>query len=302
MVGERVDRVLRWAVPLVIVGAIVLVALHPGLSSQEPVQPGARVPDSEGATAQAEEAGPDRPVDPAGTTDAGDTVGEPPEEEAWTPPRIPGREDERRAMVRTIRGYGLEDENVLAAMKAVPRHAFVPEKYDSRAYADTPLPIGHGQTISQPYIVAEMTRQLDLDEDAKVLEIGTGSGYQAAILTHCTPHVFSIEIVEDLATSAAQRLKRLGYTVVQVRHADGYHGWPAHAPFDAIIVTAAAGQIPPPLLRQLAPGGRMLIPVGGRFAVQRLMRVDKDEEGNVQSRSLMTVRFVPFTREELEAD
>jgi protein-L-isoaspartate(D-aspartate) O-methyltransferase len=187
-------------------------------------------------------------------------------------------------------------------MLAVPRHEFVPDDRSRSAYEDTPLPIGYGQTISQPHIVAEMTRRLRLAEDSKVLEIGTGSGYQAAVLTEFTPHVFTIEIIEPLAEAARKRLGRLGYGVVRVRHADGYYGWPEEAPFDAIVVTAAAGQIPPPLIEQLAPGGRMVIPVGGRFATQSLMLVQKDEEGRVRSRSLMAVRFVPFVRQDRTAE
>lgn len=213
----------------------------------------------------------------------------------WTPPRFTARRRARDAMVRTIRRYGLTDSAVLAAMTAVPRHEFVPRLRLSAAYDDNPLPIGYGQTISQPYIVAEMTRQLQLKPTSRVLEIGTGSGYQAAVLTEFTPHVYSIEIVEPLATSAAERLKRLGYDVVRARHGDGYYGWKGQENFDAIIVTCAAGQIPPPLVRQLAPGGRMVIPVGSPFAVQSLMLVTKDSTGRVHSRSLMGVRFVPLT-------
>ena len=218
------------------------------------------------------------------------------QEAGWRRPRFDTRKLERKHMVRTIRRYGLVDESVLSAMTAVPRHEFVPHGHSSQAYADTPLPIGHGQTISQPYIVAEMTRQLGLGPESRVLEIGTGSGYQAAVLTEFTPHVYTIEIVEPLARRAAVLLKRLGYSTVRTRLADGYHGWPDAGPFQAIIVTAAAGQIPPPLLQQLAPGGRMIIPVGGRFSVQQLMVIDKDAAGVITSRSIMAVRFVPFTR------
>ena len=214
----------------------------------------------------------------------------------WTAPRFTTRKNDRDRMVRVIRRYGLTDKKVLQAMAEVPRHQFVLKKYLSSAYGDTPLPIGHGQTISQPYIVAEMTSQLKLEPGVKVLEIGTGSGYQAAVLTEFTPHVFTIEIIEELAQSASKRLKRLGYDVVQSKTGDGYYGWTEHAPFDAIIVTAAAGQIPPPLIKQLAPGGRMIIPVGGRFATQSLLLVEKDKAGKIKSRSLMPVRFVPFVR------
>jgi len=216
----------------------------------------------------------------------------------WSPPRFTARRRERDAMVRVIRRYGLKDQAVLKAMTAVPRHEFVPRQFSSSAYADRPLPLGYGQTISQPYIVAEMTRQLQLKRNARVLEIGTGSGYQAAVLTEFTPHVYTIEIVKPLADAAEKRLRRLGYTVVNTRHADGFHGWAKHGPFDAIIVTCAAGQIPPPLIRQLAPGGRMIIPVGGVFATQSLMLVTKDKDGKVRSRSVMAVRFVPFIRKD----
>ena len=216
----------------------------------------------------------------------------------WTPPRFKAGQPERDAMVRTIHSYGLADKAILAAIATVPRHKFVPESYRDTAHSDRPLPIGYGQPISQPYIVAEMTRQLRLKPTSRVLEIGTGSGYQAAVLSEFTPHVYTIEIIKPLADSAAKRLKRLGYDVVEVRHGDGYYGWKEKAPFDAIIVTCAAGQIPPSLIRQLAPGGRMVIPVGPAFAVQTLMLVTKDPDGRVRSRNLMGVRFVPLRRKD----
>lgn len=212
----------------------------------------------------------------------------------WKRPRFSARQAERDRMVRVIRAYRLTDGAVLAAMGHVPRHQFVLKRLQGAAYADRPLPIGYGQTISQPYIVAEMTRHLKLTPKSRVLEIGTGSGYQAAVLAEFTPHVYSIEIVKELADAAAGRLKRLGYSTVSVRHADGYYGWAKHAPFDAIIVTCAAGQIPPPLIKQLAPGGRMIIPVGARYARQFLMLVEKLKDGTLRSRNLMGVRFVPF--------
>jgi len=219
----------------------------------------------------------------------------------WKPPRFKSHQAQRDAMVEVIRRYGMTDEKVLAAMAAVPRHEFVPEGYRQRAYGDHPLPIGYGQTISQPYIVAEMTRQLKLRPGARVLEIGTGSGYQAAVLTEFTRHVYTIEIIKPLAESAAKRLKRLGYDVVEVRRGDGYYGWPEKGPFDAIIVTAAAPEIPPPLLKQLAVGGRMIIPVGGAFSRQWLVLAWKDKDAVVRTRSLMAVRFVPFVRENSSA-
>jgi len=221
--------------------------------------------------------------------------------EPWTRPRFTARAAERGRMVRVIRRYGLKDKAVLQAMRHVPRHEFVPDRLRGSAYADQPLPIGYGQTISQPFIVAEMTRQLRLKPTSKVLEVGTGSGYQAAVLTEFTPHVYSIEVVGPLADSARKRLKRLGYQTVRVRHGDGYFGWEEEAPFDAIIVTCAAGQVPPPLIKQLAPGGRMIIPVGAPFATQSLTLVEKDSNGTVRSRSLMPVAFVPLVRPDASA-
>jgi len=218
---------------------------------------------------------------------------------SWVPPVFSARQAERSRMVRVIREeYDLTDPAILSVMAAVPRHDFVPQDLSGQSYDDAPLPIGYGQTISQPYIVAEMTRQLNLRPTSRVLEIGTGSGYQAAVLAHFTPYVYTIEIVSQLAESASQRLKRLGYTSVQVRTGDGYYGWPEAAPFDAIIVTCAAGQIPPPLVQQLAPGGRMVIPVGSPFSIQSLMLVEKDVDGTVRSKSLMPVRFVPLVHTE----
>lgn len=201
-------------------------------------------------------------------------------------------------MVRVIQSYGLQDPAVLKAMSHVPRHDFVPSPFSSMAYDDSPLPIGYGQTISQPFIVAEMTRLLQLKSDSRVLEIGTGSGYQAAVLTEFTPRVFTIEIIEALMKAAKERLQRLGYTVVKVRQGDGYYGWPEEAPFDAIIVTAAAGEIPPPLIQQLKNGGRMVIPVGSVLGAQSLMLVEKDSDGQIRTRSLMPVRFVPLLRQD----
>lgn len=221
----------------------------------------------------------------------------------WSPPTFTERRDDRDRMARVIRdAYGLREKKVLEAMRSVPRHAFVPDAVAGRAYEDSPLPIGYGQTISQPYMVAEMTRRLGLGAKDRVLEVGTGSGYQAAVLTHFTKDVYTIEIIRPLAEAARRRLDRLGYDCVEVRHGDGYHGWPGGGPFDAILVTCAAGQIPPPLIKQLKAGGRMVIPVGGRFSVQRLMLVEKDEAGEVTSRSLMAVRFVPLLRQDPTRD
>jgi len=220
----------------------------------------------------------------------------------WRPPRHAARQGERDAMVRVIRLHWRRDgttegiEPVAAAMAAVPRHEFVPRESARNAYDDRALPIGYGQTISQPYIVAEMTRLLKLTPTSRVLEIGTGSGYQAAVLTHFTPHVYTIEIVKPLAAAAARRLGRLGYRVVDARAGDGWHGWADQAPFDAIIVTCAARQIPPPLVKQLKPGGRMIIPVGRPHMTQSLVLLTKDADGKVRTRSLMWVGFVPMVR------
>jgi protein-L-isoaspartate(D-aspartate) O-methyltransferase len=202
----------------------------------------------------------------------------------------------RKEMVdKQIVRRGVRDRDVIQAMMSVPRHQFVPEKKVSMAYDDTPLPIGYGQTISQPYIVAYMTEILNLDEESMVLEIGTGSGYQAAILSSIVKEVYTIEIIPELAESASLRLEKIGYKNVSVKSGDGYYGWPEHMPFDAIIVTAAAGHIPPPLLKQLKKGGRMVIPVGGHFMVQSLVLVEKDKVGGITTRNLMSVRFVPLT-------
>lgn len=205
-------------------------------------------------------------------------------------------ESDVRATSREI-GKSRLDPSVLKAMAEVPRHEFVPERYRDRAYLNRPLPIGHGQTISQPYIVAIMTDLLNVGSDDVVLEVGTGSGYQAAVLAEIVDQVHSIEIVRPLAISAEKRLARLGYDSVSVTHGDGYYGLPDKAPFDAIIVTAAAGRVPPPLLRQLAVGGRMLVPVGDPFSVQQLMLIEKDSKGRISTRQILPVRFVPLTGE-----
>lgn len=192
------------------------------------------------------------------------------------------------------RRRGIRDERVLAAMRTVPRHEFVPADMRHRAYQDTPLPIGEGQTISQPFIVAFMTEKLEPEEHEVVLEIGTGSGYQAAILSKLVKEVYSIEIVEPLANTAKEVLDRLGYDNVHVRAGDGYAGWPDKAPFDAIIVTCAPDEIPQPLVDQLAEGGRMMIPVGEEYGVQELYLLEK-KEGKIEKRSVLPVRFVPMT-------
>ena len=206
------------------------------------------------------------------------------------------REAERSRMVaEQIEARGVRDPRVLAAMRTVPRHRFVPADLEDSAYADTPLPIGYGQTISQPYIVACMTEALGLESGDKVLEVGTGSGYQAAVLAMLTPEVYTVEIIAPLAEQAADRLARLGCTTVRTRLGDGYYGWEEAAPFDAIIVTAACGHVPPPLVQQLAPGGRIIIPVGGVYEVQVLVLVTKATDGSIGTRELLPVRFVPLT-------
>ena len=212
-------------------------------------------------------------------------------------------DDDRKWMVKTqIDAEGITDgrigvknKSVLEAMRRVLRHEFVPDRYKSQSYVDMPLPIGYDQTISQPYIVAYMTELLDPKKEHKVLEVGTGSGYQAAVLAELVKHVYTIEIIKELGESAEERLKRLAYKNVTVKIGDGYFGWEEHAPYDAIIVTAAPDHIPPMLLHQLKPGGKLVIPVGGRFRVQNLTLVQKTEAGSVMTRQVMPVVFVPLT-------
>lgn len=202
----------------------------------------------------------------------------------------------RQSMVSAqIRNRGVADKETLKAMETVPRHLFVPQSYRSSAYDDRPLPIGYGQTISQPYIVAYMTELAKPKLGMKALEIGTGSGYQAAVLGMIVDSVYSIEIVAPLGQSAKSVLKKLSYNNVVVKIGDGYDGWEEKGPFDIIMVTAAADHIPPPLIEQLKEGGRMIIPVGSPFLVQQLMMVEK-KKGKITTRSLIPVRFVPFTR------
>lgn len=215
----------------------------------------------------------------------------------WLP--VMGQPDyttERESMVKSqLLSRDIRDKPTLQAMASVPRHEFVPEEVKDRAYEDGPLAIGNGQTISQPYIVAYMTQVLHLEPHFRVLEIGTGSGYQAAVLSSIVDSVFSIEIVADLGIAARNRLAALGYSNVSVQIGDGYNGWPKKAPFDAIIVTAGAEFVPEPLLYQLRDGGRMVIPVGPHHGVRKLLLYRR--KGNkFRSRNLMNVRFVPLTR------
>jgi protein-L-isoaspartate(D-aspartate) O-methyltransferase len=204
--------------------------------------------------------------------------------------------EQREIMVKdTIASRGVRDPAVLAAMLSVPRHEFVPDRVKPFAYADEPLPIGQDQTISQPYIVAAMTELVQVGPDDTVLEIGTGSGYQAAVLARIVKQVYSIEIVPELGRTAAERLPRLGYTNVEVRIGDGYVGWPEHAPFDGIIVTAGADHVPAPLVEQLKAGGRMVIPVGLTLSAQHLLLIEKMQDGTIRTNNVMPVRFVPLT-------
>ena len=205
---------------------------------------------------------------------------------------------QREEMVKLqLEGRDIHDVATLQAMRTVPRHLLVPDKIKKVAYADRAWPIGEGQTISQPYIVAYMTQALRLKPEDKVLEIGTGSGYQAAVLAEIVDSVYTIEIVEPLGVEADKKLKQLGYTNIYTRIGDGYHGWPEEAPFDAIIVTAAVEDIPPKLLDQLAIGGRMIIPVGQTKFHRNLVLATKKKNGKIKSEKLLPVVFVPFTRE-----
>lgn len=202
----------------------------------------------------------------------------------------------RKLMVKSqIEDRGIKNEATLKAMLNVKRHLFVPENLKDNAYDDNPLPIGYGQTISQPYIVAYMTAAIEPQPHHKVLEIGTGSGYQAAVLAETVKDVYTIEIIEELYSSAKKKIESLGYKNIKVKSADGYYGWKEYAPFDAIVVTAAAEFIPPPLLEQLKDGGKMIIPIGTPFLSQNLVIVEKKGK-DFTTKSLLPVRFVPFTR------
>ena len=204
--------------------------------------------------------------------------------------------DRQRMVTEQIAAREVRDARVLQAMRDVPRHLFVPPDLQRQAYQDRPLPIGYDQTISQPYIVGLMTELARPSPADRALEVGTGSGYQAAVLSRLVSHVYTIEIVEPLARSAEQRLKTLGYANVTVRAGDGYAGWPDVAPFDIIMVTAAPDQVPAPLLTQLKPGGRLVIPVGPVSGVQELQLIEKDNAGRTRTTRVAPVRFVPLVR------
>lgn len=206
------------------------------------------------------------------------------------------RQAERDSMVRTqIQGRGITDPLVLQAMRKVERHKLVPDAQKPYAYEDRPLPIGYGQTISQPYIVAYMTQAIEPRRHYKVLEIGTGSGYQGAVLAEIVAEVYTVEIIRELHERAKRDLLAMGYKNIYFKFGDGYYGWEEHAPYDAIVVTAAAENIPPPLIEQLKDGGKMIIPVGSPFLTQHLVIVEK-KDGRVITRQLLPVRFVPLTR------
>ena len=218
----------------------------------------------------------------------------------------PGYATARAAMTEEVQLYAMLardteqatlNDDVMRSLATVERHEFVPQRERPFAYENRPLPIGYGQTISQPYIVALMTDLIEPDVDDVILEIGTGSGYQAAILAKLVKHVYSIEIIETLADEARARLARLGYENITTKLGDGYYGWQEHAPFDAIVVTAASSHVPPPLIQQLKAGGRMVIPVGGRFMTQQLLLLEKTADGEIVTRQLAPVRFVPLTGE-----
>ena len=201
-----------------------------------------------------------------------------------------------RMVDEQIAARGVRNRAVLDAMRAVPRHEFVPETYRNSAYADTPLPIGLDQTISQPYIVALMTELVEPKPEHRILEVGTGSGYQAAVISRIVKEVYSIEIIPQLAQSGSERLKRLGYANIAVREGDGYQGWPDRAPFDGILVTAGATEVPKPLIDQLKPGGRMIIPVGATSGSQVLKVIEKRTDGSIRTEDVIPVRFVPLRR------
>ena len=217
----------------------------------------------------------------------------------WNKPRFNERKEEREHMVYNYIQNSVynpvTDLHILDAMKAVPRHKFVPKQFQRNAYANTPLLIGYDQTISQPIIVAHMTELLKIKTGDKILEIGTGSGYQAAVLSELTPYVYSVEIIEKLGLNAIELFDELGYNTIKVKIGDGYEGWSEHAPYDGIIVTCAPENIPEPLIEQLKPGGRIVIPLGRKNQIQNLVVIEKDKKGNLKQKVQYPVRFVPMT-------
>jgi protein-L-isoaspartate(D-aspartate) O-methyltransferase len=218
--------------------------------------------------------------------------------ERWKPPVFTERMNERNRMVNEISNHfyiPVKDKRVLAALRNAPRHEFVPENLQMKAYANSPLPIGYGQTISQPLIVGHMTELLEIEPGDRILEIGTGSGYQAAVLAELTPHVYTIEIIPELANRASETLKQLGYSNIKTKLGDGYGGWKEYAPFDGIIVTCAPEDIPRPLIEQLKPGGVIVIPVGEKGQTQMLVVVRKGKHGGLFEEKQFPVRFVPMT-------
>ncbi len=232
-----------------------------------------------------------------GTTPTTAAYSQAPSDESSEDPNYTRRQS---MMYTAIIGGGIQDRTVIDALGTVPRHIFVPAEYQDQAYANHPLPIGYGQTISQPYIVALMTEAAEVSVGDNVLEIGTGSGYQAAVLAEIVDQVYSIEIIGALVEQAQANLQQAGYENIQVRHADGYFGWEEQAPFDAIIVTAAPDHVPQPLVQQLKIGGHLIIPVGPVGGVQTLWRVTRTSEDEATTENLGSVRFVPFTREARE--
>jgi protein-L-isoaspartate(D-aspartate) O-methyltransferase len=239
-----------------------------------------------------------KPTDPGDQSDREQKAPEQkkPPRPQHTHPAFKERKRDRKKMVdRQIQARDVDDPNVLTAMRTVPRHAFVRQRDERRAYADHPIPIGLGQTISQPYIVGYMTDALKLEPNHKVLEVGTGSGYQAAVCAEIARQVYTIEIIEELADSAKERLKELGYGNVIVKAGDGYFGWPEHGPFDAVIITAAAPLVPAPLIEQLKPGGLMILPLGSPYGSQVLVLITKAQDEKITSKRLLPVGFVPMT-------
>ncbi|MHC4644962.1 MAG: protein-L-isoaspartate(D-aspartate) O-methyltransferase [Planctomycetota bacterium] len=287
-----IDKRWTWAILAVVllVACYLAVVVFKGAGRGGPVLAGQQKKPDAKRDADANESAPDENDQ---RKDANEEPMRPPDHNH---PAFKERVKEREKMVAwQIKDRGVGDANALRAMRTVPRHAFVRRGDRRRAYGDYPIPIGLNQTISQPYIVAYMTEALKLDANSKVFEVGTGSGYQAAACAEIAKEVYTVEIIGKLAVSAKDRLKKLGYHNVRVRHADGYYGWKQKGPFDAIIITAATDLVPPPLKQQLKPGGRMILPLGSPYGAQVLVLITKDADGTIRSRRLMGVQFVPMT-------